>query len=466
MTDGNPRHTRHGRCRSVTLIFLALSSLVPSVGSSPSEGVPVSMPARWTQSTIMGLPQQSVGVDIDVKGNPEIEIRSDLRIGVCVTGQITRLELESKVHNLIDVNLNLGVSDLTAMDIVMILAPPNSTHFVNEDIKSFQMETDMYETGQDIRNYIAATTQSVNRAGLNLTIILRSQEEKPLVHQWHVDHLNKKKMTMTDSQVVERARSHVRQWTALSECMDEIAKLEEWHQIRYDVLVKIRDDSYILQPFNLRNVEWKDAVGVKSCLQWGGMNDKVAVMDRKFGEIFFKAPITAYYDPAIDWPTIQRTVGINNPESYLNAVFHMRGLPIRPLANTQLPIVSCRMRRRRDGTHVPCFRSAKIRQPRGIYHYHGVIEVIHKDTRCYPDESHAFIVSHDCHSHGSSGSCNCKSWASRSACSKRIDDGSVCWEICCTTKLPCLCAWATSKLCESLYYDNTDCWRYCCWVDR
>ena len=50
------------------------------------------------------------------------------RMGVCVTGQMARLELESKMRHFVNPNL-----EAYAIDLVLVLAPASTTRFVTND---------------------------------------------------------------------------------------------------------------------------------------------------------------------------------------------------------------------------------------------------------------------------------------------------------------------------------------------
>ena len=310
-----------------------------------------------------------------------------LRVGLCVTGQIGRLELRSKVQQLARPTIGGG----SALDLVFVLSPHNQTVFVNErpgfrdhyehNAKAVELAASSFVTEEDIVAAVnqllpsnrsnrrlslaerldgdfffstapatgaaaaaAATAGGFDRRLLRVFVRLRVQAAGPPLLGWYVRQLDKPDMSAKQREV--RARSHLAQWTAESQCLDEFERLEAGGGWRYDLLVKLRDDSFVLKPLNVARLPWKGFALVKDCLGWTGTNDKIAAVDRDLAPLFFRTPLASYENASLPWEQLQSAtnITIKNPETYLKAVFSWAGLPLRELPPRLLPIVASRLK--------------------------------------------------------------------------------------------------------------------------
>merc|ERR1712185_371781 len=105
----------------------------------------------------------------------------------------------------------------------------------------------------------------------------------------------------------KRATNHVRQWANSFKCMDVIRQDEALFGFKYDVVWKMREDVYSSFPWQLSEEDYKGRVLTKKCNKWGGMNDKVAILDRKYAKTFLTAPLLDYF---LYYQEVKKAVGL------------------------------------------------------------------------------------------------------------------------------------------------------------
>jgi len=122
----------------------------------------------------------------------------------------------------------------------------------------------------------------------------------------------------------------------MRKCM-ALVKMAERNGSQYNVVIKIRDSSVVLTKHT--NIEFPALRGIKTkgCSEWGGINDKAAIMAREYAELYMEGPlklISRMYHPNQD------ILYIRTPEQMLAASIP-RSLKQKGNANA-MPIVDGR----------------------------------------------------------------------------------------------------------------------------
>ena len=272
------------------------------------------------------------------------------RMGVCVTGQLARLELESKMRRF--VNINLGAY---AIDLVLMLAPASTTHFVNKDTDAGGRKN---WTKPSLLATILRSAARAGNASADLTVLVDDspQDPAPFLRFEHVNQSNK--WQGEPAKMEQRVRSHVRQWQALWACWKHFVRRESETRRPFDVYVKLRDDSYVFDKWKISRVLYSGKVVFSNCLKWKGYNDKAAVMDAYFGYHFFASQLIDYvFDYQVT--TSQLEVQQGNPETYLMAVMERHGIrdrKVRLAGPDDMPVTTSRIEHD-NSTCVPFHRS-------------------------------------------------------------------------------------------------------------
>jgi hypothetical protein len=269
--------------------------------------------------------------------NDDDDDSSKMRAGICITGQITRLELESKLKHLIKPNLKSY-----AIDLVIIVDPESSSHVNIRDAKG---------EGAKIGNSAldaATIKKAASKLPLNkFSLVLYEQETavNPDNLERYMASLNKEYMTRGERK--KRALSHIRQWYTMKKCGEYFGALSKANG-KYDVLVRIRDDMNVLKPIHLEKLPYGHKMLSLDCQFWYGINDKIAVLDGMFLDQYFNGPITSFnntFDTV--WTTDTEDgeeIGIWNPETWLLGTMLSLKVPLQQVSIEQLPVVPSKFR--------------------------------------------------------------------------------------------------------------------------
>ena len=205
---------------------------------------------------------------------PANHTAKSLGLAVCVTGQLGRMELRSKVANLLDV---LGPS---AVDLFLSVERGQVT-YVNPGSKPKDGGCDddllpddvIAAFGPYLRGYAFPdhTTFPIDVTaypGYRPEVCLERRAHHLMSH--HAQHRHDKR------------------------CYWLMVKEEARRGGRYDAVLRLRDNSVITSPFDplkLINTSSTTEVAVKACMSWDGVNDKLIVVPRALAKPVFALPI-------------------------------------------------------------------------------------------------------------------------------------------------------------------------------
>eukprot|EP00747_Dinoflagellata_sp_TGD_P148682 gnl/TRDRNA2_/TRDRNA2_176941_c0_seq45.p1 gnl/TRDRNA2_/TRDRNA2_176941_c0~~gnl/TRDRNA2_/TRDRNA2_176941_c0_seq45.p1 ORF type:complete len:415 (+),score=31.28 gnl/TRDRNA2_/TRDRNA2_176941_c0_seq45:84-1328(+) len=295
------------------------------------------------------------------KSRQRKRIRTNVtRLAVCVTGQLSRLETESKLKNF------LMQESQTVADVdLFVVMEVNSSIFVNknddptENVKAHRGDKlAAASCHRDFRNanQVEERFAPFYRSGLYLGHVdwknvnwdnwgpyLSGHNEKR--HAWNKE---------------ARMQSHLNQWFKWSECSDLIQKAEQEDVSRggkpYDLVVRIRDNGIVVMPWSVTNPSsgfWTlnsttlSSVMVKDCTNHEGFHDKFMVAPRHLAMSALTSPFTNAMsinsgEPAAveDFRGVIR--GVKSPEQYLKWSWSRKGSKVRCRWSNDLPVVDGR----------------------------------------------------------------------------------------------------------------------------
>lgn len=204
------------------------------------------------------------------------ELQGQLRIAVCLLGQVGRTEMESKVNNLVRPNL----ADNVTLDLYLVLQP--GARFSNNPSPDCKIAPKSVQAVVD-RFAKLLPTFAIDNPRLDLEVNADT---------W-VDYHEK------GSDLEKRLSNHVNQYHAWHRCARAIENHEIAAGVTYDAVLRLRDNALVLKPFLLRAClreharNWYNTrqeepphpitnahlrglpVIVKKCCSWGGYHDKV-----------------------------------------------------------------------------------------------------------------------------------------------------------------------------------------------
>eukprot|EP00747_Dinoflagellata_sp_TGD_P132707 gnl/TRDRNA2_/TRDRNA2_175104_c8_seq2.p1 gnl/TRDRNA2_/TRDRNA2_175104_c8~~gnl/TRDRNA2_/TRDRNA2_175104_c8_seq2.p1 ORF type:complete len:427 (-),score=41.89 gnl/TRDRNA2_/TRDRNA2_175104_c8_seq2:212-1492(-) len=188
------------------------------------------------------------------------------KLAVCVVGQLSRLETDSKIKNFLEPEAAVrGANNVHAFFIM----EAGSDFFAN----TISLPDNTSDCHQDFHN--ATEVQQIfapfYRGGLYLSHVNWTLR----LNHWHrycqeKPHLRSRRM-----------QSHFSQWHHWYECSSLIKKQEQKMGCEYESIARLRDNGVVTKPmsFDIRNLT---KPLVKDCNCWqGGYNDKFVIAPRK-----------------------------------------------------------------------------------------------------------------------------------------------------------------------------------------
>eukprot|EP00928_Gymnodinium_smaydae_P061696 TRINITY_DN45726_c0_g1_i1.p1 TRINITY_DN45726_c0_g1~~TRINITY_DN45726_c0_g1_i1.p1 ORF type:complete len:649 (-),score=76.28 TRINITY_DN45726_c0_g1_i1:119-1990(-) len=254
--------------------------------------------------------------------DPEYE-HGKKRLGVCITGQIGRLELQSKVDNLVSPALENNM----IVNVALVIDARGDTLFVHSTPGSsssdgFQIqETGKYKTFHDTIGLFSEQVGVIYDWFVPQDIEIDSRYERALD-------------TSIDSKT--RARSHVRQWQAFHRCWDVL----ENPRFSMDYMVRVRDDLVLYSKFVPAGSIPR--VVTPACQKWFGLNDKFAfVVGRRAIQAYLQGPLDNMLHRVDDIFEMQRLRNgpRMNPESVLWNTAALISLPVTQLLPSELTAI-------------------------------------------------------------------------------------------------------------------------------
>jgi glycosyltransferase involved in cell wall biosynthesis len=261
---------------------------------------------------------------------PKTVVSNTRRAFVCITGQLARLELTSKIENILRPLSRNGYK----IDVAFVLTGGNPV-FTNANFtkqagaKNAPFYDRLSKAVKDLQNES------------NVTLISPSDEESGLYEAIAVNkvpprYLNfmhkacSKGRSLTEQ--ISRAENHARIFESYQRCLlyaeREIEKVaaKEAHNTAsrlptienyYDVYFRLRDDVGFQNPLQQGLISDlatppPNSITVSSCRGWGGMNDRFASVSPDAARLYFKLPYTLF--------SAQEDMSakyVRNPETFL-----------------------------------------------------------------------------------------------------------------------------------------------------
>jgi len=304
----------------------------------------------------------------------------DVSCAVCVVGQLARLELQSKVRHVVEPNLRAGHT--IALLMVLSQGTPKYVNGRTGGRKGNMRLTEGPYALADERQLQASVwseLDSFRRNASNSTsrFSLRTSLEAETNHSYPADlvwakHLDKAHRGMNVSLL--RQQLHILQWSHLRTCMFLVDAEELSKGTHLGLVLKLREDSFALQPWLIPS-SWAQ-LGLTSlhCLEWGGVMDSVYAVGRRWAWTIMEGLATDWYISHYALETAGLAIP-HNPESWIAALAKLKHVPVHTTSLCKLPFLSVRFVNRR-------YAIAKGRETNIVvkpFHY----QAARHDDRCW-----------------------------------------------------------------------------------
>jgi len=157
----------------------------------------------------------------------------------------------------------------------------------------------------------------------------------------------------------------------------------------YDVVIRQRSDAYWLAPLVIKSLP-HDAVSVKKCAHYGGVNDKIAVIPRQFAKHWMELLLDYYISEH------RLHQGYPNPESFIGLNAMAKSIKVAPQAAELLPTVDYRPYMQPDGdkaTEEGCFSPIYLGSPSVAY---SIAEDASDCCDCTPSVHRSYVRDNAC----------------------------------------------------------------------
>ena len=292
---------------------------------------------------------------------------SKLKVAICLTGQLLRLEVLSKIRNFVVYN---AMAKGHKMDLFVLL--DNNMEEAHQTYWRYDYASEsLYRnfTSKKLRMYIEKHIgEAVTRLG-------------QLNHQHHFQQLKPPTTSMTvrvrlqppaqtnftavkgiipvdiktgpfqgprvegDKEPAEtRFQNNMRWMSGLRECTRWMQTTEHHQGWFYDLVVRLRDDSYVFGPWLLTSEKYKGAFVTAQIASNFGVNDHNFVVDREWADTVFRGITEDYYFNE----SLDNTHWIN-PEHRIYEVAKTKNVPFRFNDVCEMPLVP--LRGKKSSTH-------------------------------------------------------------------------------------------------------------------
>lgn len=233
--------------------------------------------------------------------------RERINVGICVTGQLSRLELGTKIDNLVIPNLkrNLGIHLLILLDdaVTDIKTTKHPERFTAQS-PIYGKNTTGIEIEQMIYGYVNSTGVIAKAKSFTVRVRLEAPRRKKFVLTSKIvpvcpvgrNYCEYRALTgKGQKNALERFQNHMRWQANMRECMKWVQAIEVDEQMFFDYVMRVREDTYIFAKFILYTSSFQDSIVSLSGNDYAGMNDHDFIVDRKFADVIFRGIVEDYY---------------------------------------------------------------------------------------------------------------------------------------------------------------------------
>lgn len=270
----------------------------------------------------------------------KLSASNKLKIAFCITGQLARLEILSKLKNVILPNVHLGHTTH------LFLLLDDQVDNVKQTFWKFDYSESLFgrHTAEGLKSFIEKKVMNFNHYNQIQTWVRLeppTREYFELFYNESVPVTDKKFSGHDGSKnnyesAASRFQNNMRWMAGLRECAKWVQEKEYENNIFYDIVVRLRDDSFALGPWTFDSRINFNSLTSLDLGSWRGINDHNFALDRKYIDDFFRGLVEDYY---LNHTKIEIW---NNPEQHLLQVAEKYHIAVKTQTFCDLPLVPLR----------------------------------------------------------------------------------------------------------------------------
>jgi hypothetical protein len=249
---------------------------------------------------------------------------------ICVTGQLARVEVESKIQNIVKPMRQHGFD---VVDLVFVLDSTQNhrTNAKRETANSKGLRS--VELFKNSTMLLDATKESAQDS-LNTVRYVEADPSDVGISELYVKDLDRNYQKSDVTFALARAKNHAHQfeqyegcWSAIKGDIQPIYSPSQATAGGYDLIIRARDDLYVVSPIEFSAVNEllrPNTIITSKCDQNEGMNDKGALVHPSAAERYFLRPLANLGSDAF-----LKSHHIINPEQFLKNSYIESGLKVR-----------------------------------------------------------------------------------------------------------------------------------------
>ena len=280
-----------------------------------------------------------------VIGN-EANTAKSVKIAILLSGQLARLELLSKIVNIVIPNVQMGHT------VHLFVLLDNEVEEVKQTFWRYDYSSAPFAT-YNVKKMQAFIMKKVSSANIGDRFQSRVRLEPPSqnifdvvndfvpVDDKTIGHQNTKDGVGENKQGIETAadrfQNNLRWMNGLRDSVKWMQSTEQELGYFYDLVVRLRDDTLAFSPWLFNGDEMKNSLTSQNLGSYRGINDHNLVVDRKYADVLFRGLTEDYY-----FNKTNRMVLWGNPEHRIYQVATAYRVNIRTATICKQPLIPLR----------------------------------------------------------------------------------------------------------------------------
>ena len=298
---------------------------------------------------------ESTGLNNSISSMP---FKPQMKIAVCLTGQLLRLEILSKLrylmaHNTVQLGHRLDMFILLDNDVKEVKQTywrHDYSNAIYRNMTSSSLETFINTNLKRYENKLRAVSPELRSQGEGpFATVVRISLAPPVQANYTIlrgkvpvgdksGPVGEDLPTVKDVEPAAiRFQNNMRWMGGLRSCVKWVQQVEQQQQWFYDIIIRLRDDSYLLGPWRITAEKYRGAFVTAAVAPNFGVNDHNFAVDRRWADSVFRGVTEDYYfNETLDM------YSWTNTEHRIFKILTSKNIPIRTTNVCEQPVTHLR----------------------------------------------------------------------------------------------------------------------------